>query len=553
MHRIAYSWLVAFCLASPHLFAQGDDDWDSRFNTLGITGTSILSLAGSGISVYAGGSFSAAGPTAASNIALFNGTSWSALGSGADGSVLAIAINGSNVYAGGSFSTAGGQSASNIAKWNGSSWSSLGSGINGDVRAIAIASNGDVYAGGLFTTAGGQLTNNIAKWDGSSWSALTGGVNSTVRALAIKNNLLYVGGSFTQANSKSANKITVWNMTNSTWDSLGTGMSNGDVNALACSGNNLIAGGIFTSAGGVSTKKIASWNGTVWSALGDGMTGGDIYALTVIGTDVYASGNFDTADSVSVSSIAKWDGSNWSALGSGITGGLVFASAPAAGNLYVGGSFSTAGGKTSTRIGLLNSGGGLGSLPVELVTFAGRPHGNRVVLEWNTATETRNYGFGVQRKTAGASWMEIGFVAGHGSTSEPQFYLFEDDVTGLAKHEGAIFYRLKQLDLDGSFQYHDAIEVPLTKTPVQFSLSQNYPNPFNPSTRIAYFLGDDAFVRLTVFSATGQKVAVLVKEHQPGGRSYEVSFNGESLASGVYYYQLQAGEKLLSRKMMLIK
>ena len=120
-------------------------------------------------------------------IAKWNGSSWSALGSGMNGDVYALAVSGSNLYAGGYFTTAGGVAANDIAKWDGSSWSALGSGMGRlawCVYALAV-SGSDLYAGGGFTTAGGIAANNIAKWDGSSWSALGSGMDSDVYALAV--------------------------------------------------------------------------------------------------------------------------------------------------------------------------------------------------------------------------------------------------------------------------------------------------------------------------------------------------------------------------------
>jgi hypothetical protein len=88
------------------------------------------------------------------------------------------------LYAGGVFTTAGGTNANYIAQWNGSSWSALGSGMNSDVRALAV-SGSTLYAGGAFTSAGGTNANNIAQWNGSSWSPLGSGVNDYVYALAV--------------------------------------------------------------------------------------------------------------------------------------------------------------------------------------------------------------------------------------------------------------------------------------------------------------------------------------------------------------------------------
>ena len=88
-------------------------------------------------------------------------------------------MSGTNLYAGGYFTTAGGVTATNIAKWDGSAWSALGSGMNGDgdiVYALAVSGT-NLYAGGDFTTAGGVPANYIAKWNGSAWSALGSGMN----------------------------------------------------------------------------------------------------------------------------------------------------------------------------------------------------------------------------------------------------------------------------------------------------------------------------------------------------------------------------------------
>src|SRR5206468_3719208 len=137
---------------------------------------------GSGPALYAGGAFDLApGGVPANNIAKWDGTSWTALGSGITGSparVLALTVfndgSGPALYVGGSFTTAGGVAASNIAKWNGSSWAGLGSAASGaaGVRALTVYDDGSgpaLYAGGGFTDAGDVAVNRIAKWNGSSW------------------------------------------------------------------------------------------------------------------------------------------------------------------------------------------------------------------------------------------------------------------------------------------------------------------------------------------------------------------------------------------------
>jgi hypothetical protein len=342
--------------------ASCGDGWDERFFTNGASGGNTVEATvsdGAG-NIYIGGSFTSVGNVAANRIARWNGTSWSALGSGisVNGTVYALAVAGTDVYAGGDFNTAGGVPVTNIARWNGTSWSALDSGMNsggsGIVRALAAVGT-DIYAGGQFTTAGGASANRIARWNGTSWSALGSGVNGTVRALAVVGTDVYAGGGFTMAGGISVTNIARWN--GASWSALGSGISGGDtgdgtVRALAVVGTDVYAGGSFGMAGGASVNKIARWDGASWSALGSGIGSGTVYALAVSGTDVYAGGFFNTAGGVSAKNIARWNGTSWSALGSGINSGgsgIVYALAVAGTDVYAGGNFNTAGCRPSSH------------------------------------------------------------------------------------------------------------------------------------------------------------------------------------------------------------
>jgi trimeric autotransporter adhesin len=250
---------------------------------------------GGGPALYAGGLFTTAGGVTANRIAKWNGTSWSSLGTGSANGVsnyvyaLTVFDDGSGggpaLYAGGVFTTAGGVTANQIAKWNGTSWSSLGTGsangVSNSVYALTVFDDGSgggpaLFAGGNFTTAGGVTANRIAKWNGTSWSSLgTGsanGVSGTVWALTVFDDgsgggpALFAGGSFTTAGGVTANRIAKWNGTS--WSSLGTGSANGvssEVYALTVfddgsgGGPALYAGGVFTEAGGVPSNRFAKW------------------------------------------------------------------------------------------------------------------------------------------------------------------------------------------------------------------------------------------------------------------------------------------------------
>ena len=180
---------------------------------------------GGGAALYVGGEFvQTGGGQTVNHVARWNGTSWSALGTGTDDHVLALAVyddgNGDALYAGGYFSSAGGAPANRVARWDGVSWSSLGSGLGGGfnryVDELVVFDDGSgaaLHAGGRFSTAGGNPANGIARWNGAGWARLDGGVD-VVNALASTNGpggpTLYVGGFFRAANDSLDRNLARW-------------------------------------------------------------------------------------------------------------------------------------------------------------------------------------------------------------------------------------------------------------------------------------------------------------------------------------------------------
>ncbi len=187
-----------------------------------------------------------------------------------------------------------------------------------------------------------------------------------------------------------------------------------------------------------------------------------------------------------------------------------------------------------------------GIIPVELTSFTANVNDSEVLLNWTTATELNNSGFDVERNS-GEGFIAVGFVPGFGTTTEFRSYSFTDsDVQA-----GTYTYRLKQVDLDGTFEYSDEIEVEVI-APSEFILEQNYPNPFNPTTTIKYQIPELSFVTIKVFDVLGNEIVTLLNEEKPVG-SYEVEFDGKGLPSGIYFYQLQSGNFIGTKKMILLK
>src|SRR5574338_195034 len=191
-------------------------------------------------------------------------------------------------------------------------------------------------------------------------------------------------------------------------------------------------------------------------------------------------------------------------------------------------------------------------IPVELIAFTSAINENNVILNWLTATETNNSGFEIQRSNASGIeshdvWEKIGFASDYGTSIEPHAYHFTDENLT----SGLYNYRLKQIDFDGSYNYSNVLNVQM-RTPEKFELMQNYPNPFNPATVIRYNIPVTGKVTVKVYDVIGNEIAKLVDEEKPAG-NHEITFDASNLSSGIYFYKLQTGSFIQSKKMILLQ
>jgi photosystem II stability/assembly factor-like uncharacterized protein len=174
------------------------------------------------------------------------------------------------------------------------------------------------------------------------------------------------------------------------------------------------------------------------------------------------------------------------------------------------------------------------SIPVELSSFTSSVNKNAVTLNWTTATETNNYGFEIEKSKDNENFTTLSFIPGFGTTTETKSYSY----TSNESLSGIYYYRLKQIDYDGTSEYSNSIEVEVI-IPGSYSLSQNFPNPFNPSTTIYFSLPVEAAVSIKLYNVMGEETATILSQAYPAG-NFSLNLDASRFTSGVYFYRLEA-------------
>jgi hypothetical protein len=195
-------------------------------------------------------------------------------------------------------------------------------------------------------------------------------------------------------------------------------------------------------------------------------------------------------------------------------------------------------------------------LPVELASFSYSVNNRNVKLFWSTSSERNNAGFEIQKSEAAGNysdWIKTGYAEGKGTTNNSTSYNYTDTKLNTGKYK----YRLKQIDLNGNFTYHNLDAVVEIGVPKSFELSQNYPNPFNPVTKIDFALPFDGNVNVAVYDILGKEVKTIVNENHKAGY-YTTEFAGNNFSSGIYLYRIIVkavdGKSFsMTKKMMLVK
>ncbi len=201
-----------------------------------------------------------------------------------------------------------------------------------------------------------------------------------------------------------------------------------------------------------------------------------------------------------------------------------------------------------------NTGISVGPLPITLASFTLVSAAGSVQLTWTTLSEIDNYGFYVQKSDDMESWADVSnsFQPGYGTTVDTHSYSFTDNTLPSCK-----YYRLRQVDLDGTNHFSDALADAATAVDPaprakEFALKQSYPNPFNPSTIISFSLARQGHTTLTIYNTLGEEVATLVNEVVTPGE-HSVVWNPSNLSSGTYFYVLKSDNRVQVKKTILLK
>lgn len=516
---------------------------DYEFN--GVYGT-IDDLAKDENYLYVGGTIRAFGDNVtASTIARWDGDNWSNMGNGLKETVRTLLNDGNELYVG---------TDSGIHVWNKTSetWTKLGN-TNSSVQALAKAGS-NVYAGGYFTSIEGTDLFYIARWNGSSWQPLEQGLSSSVETLAIHNGELYAGGSFKRrvgmGNERGIEYIAKWN--GSSWSGLSSGL-NGRVKALFSSDSVLYVGGDFTADSGAVGSNvynhIAYWDGTDFNTMGGGVNNGGLNDISSYQNKIYLAGYFSSVG-IFGANIATWNNQELEALDRA-SGGTVTSLSEFNDELVVGGYFEQVGQDVvSSGIAFWNG----AALPATVSLISPDDQASNVVPE-NIAFSWTAASFAEQYELEIATNMSFTENVESYSSVSPEITVSSLDA------ETTYYWRARSINANGSGAYSSTRSFSTSvmvsneggsQLPRNLALNQNYPNPFNPTTQIQYDLPKQTRVTLTVFNMLGQKVSTLINEVKPAGR-YTVNFDASKLASGLYVYQLSAGEEVLTKKMMVIK
>jgi len=190
-------------------------------------------------------------------------------------------------------------------------------------------------------------------------------------------------------------------------------------------------------------------------------------------------------------------------------------------------------------------------VPVKLLSFTAERKGHTANLTWRTASEVNNYGFDIERKVF-RTWETIGFVNGHGSSTTPETYQYQDHMSSTILHADHILYRLRQIDMDGTFDYSPIVEVRTGSAPRTPELYPPYPNPAAGHLMIPVYMPDEAPVTLTISNVSGQQLKTVRSGVVLGSGFHSFPVSTAGLPQGAYLVEMVAGTITKTQKVTVM-
>lgn len=402
----------------------------------------------------------------------------------------------------------------------GATWVSATTGISGSAAWVAPIESHPNNSGEFYSARQSvfRSTNN-----GGNWTAISGNLNGTsaIRELAIsKSNpsILY---------ATSGNLVFISTNSGVNFTNVTSGLPNRTITSVYVHPEN--SNIAFLTFSGFDTPKVYKTinNGSSWTSISSNLPNTPVNDIFIYTQDANAPNTYFVATDIGIF-MTRNDGNSWSEI-EGLPNTVIMHLDYSPSNQML--RAGTHGrGVYEAYIDLI--------VPVELASFNASVDNRNIFLKWSTASETNNAGFEVQRKLKNLDWETIGHIEGNGTTTQSKFYEYSDNFD-LISYNGRILYRLKQIDLDGSYEFSKQVYVDVNFVPAEYTLSQNYPNPFNPSTTIRYTVPLESEVRIAILNSLGQEISELVNEVKAPG-FHEVNWNGDGFASGVYFYTMKS-------------
>ena len=483
----------------------------------------------------------------------YSSGSWSQLGSDIDGetagdrsgSSTAISDNGTRVAIGARLNDGGGSNFGHVRvyEYSSGSWSQLGSDIDGEAindysgESVSLSGDGSIVAISALTNDGNGTDAGhvrVYQYSSGSWSQLGSDIDGEAAydksgtAVSLSNNgtVVAIGAYYNDGNGSSSGHVRVYEYSSGSWSQLGSDIDGEAANdqsgksvSLSSDGTKVAIGAIRNDGNGndAGHVRVYQYSSGSWSQLGsdiDGEAAGDYFGAAVSLSDdgtilaVGAIYNDGTGTNAGQARIYKYSGSSWSQLGADIDG-------EAAGDFF-GTAVSVSGDGTKLAVGANRNGGNgtyagsvrtyniSAALPVDLTYFDARViDDHRASLQWATASEINNSHFEIERSYDGRAFETVGEVAGNGNSQHQITYRYLDET--ISPTENNVFYRLKQVDFDGAFEYSDIRVVRFDALGNHLNLVA-YPNPITDDLTLMVGLSQGENYNIQAVDMQGTRV-----------------------------------------------